>query len=146
MLSNSSINNFSNQVNDSSAIQSFPEQSLNRNITGAADPLLPPFPTSNMNINNNGSGGGGGSIPLLDTTTSSYNGNNINSTGAFLPNEFTMKNNQLNPFNHTMTTSALQDMKVNENINNSLTSEIEMNLICGEVYTYTHRCEKKYKF
>jgi len=138
MLSNSSLNNsFNNQVNDGSVIQSFPEQSLNRNIAGAADPLLPAFPTSNRNLNinnNNGSGGGGsGVIPLLDPT--SYHGNS-----ALLTNGFNRKKmNQLNPFNDTMTIpSNLQEMKVNENINNSLTSEIEMNLICGEYLKYAN--------
>jgi len=109
--------------------------------------------SNNINIinnnNNSGSRSGSGSIPLLEAGYSENRNNSINSIShpGTLPNSNSFsRKGSLPPFNpmtttltssppniNTITTDNIQGMKVNENVNSSLTSEIEMNLICGEV-------------
>eukprot|EP00833_Pecoramyces_ruminatium_P018490 jgi/Orpsp1_1/1192522/evm.model.d7180000093953.1 len=130
MLSNTNIGNYKNQINDESIVNAYqepmmpsfqeqhqqqqvqlqqpqPQNQFSMNINSISPTTLSDtyFINEKLNSINYGSDGGGGS----------YNNSNIN--------------NNINNNNSTIIKDAI---KINENVNSSLTKEIEMNLICGE--------------
>jgi len=105
-------------MKDEQVLPVYQEQQINGNIP---ESYLPPFREPSMT----------NTLPMYN---SSYN-EKLTNPNVLSNNYTTAIDNPTVPFNKMQNTSTtINHLKVNENVNNSLTNEIEMNLICGEVY------------